>query len=319
MLLVEELKNITTQGSYEDFLVFVNKMHGREFEFLTDIAQILLSFSQKITLPCDAIDICGTGGDNFTIKTTNISTISAFVLASMGVKVAKHGGRAVSSSSGSLDFLSALGILEIDPLISLEKFGICFLDARKHHPSFKYLAPFRQKFGKKTIFNMLGPLLNPANISHQMVGISFKNAVENYANVIQNLGRKRLAVVQSKSEADELLSFEDNTIIFVQNGKMRRVEVTPRNFGMPLTVDNSIIGGNSQENAQNCLRFFENPIVNGIENTLFHTVCLNCAVAGKIFGVVDTIQNGIALARTTLATKKPLELLESMRLCKKSF
>ncbi len=312
MLLVEELKNLTTQGSYEDFLGFVEKMQGREFEFLPEISQILLSFSEKITLPFDAIDICGTGGDSHH-KTTNISTISAFVLASLGVKVAKHGGRAVSSSSGSLDFLSALGVVDCDPLASLQQFGVCFLDARKYHPSFKHIAPFRQKFGKKTIFNMLGPLINPANITHQMVGISFHNAIDGYANALNKLGRKKIAVVQSKSGADELLSFEENAVIFMENGRVNRQTINPQNFKMPSTVDSSIAGGTSQDNAENCMRFFENPVVNGLESTLFHTVCLNCAVACVVFGFVENIADGIELARSAIIARKPLEVLSGMR------
>ena len=312
-MLVEELTNLVTQGNYEDFLCFVVKVQGKEFEFVSEITQTLLSMSQKVIIPFEAIDICGTGGDSSHLKTTNISTISAFVLASMGVKVAKHGGRAVSSSSGSLDFLSALGIPEIDPITSLEKFGICFLDARKYHSSFKYIAPFRQKFGQKTIFNMIGPLLNPANISHQMVGISFPNAMEGYAKALKSLGRTKAAVVQSKSGFDELLSFETNAVVFLENGEIRSEIIEPKHFKMPTTIDDSIIGKSSQENADACLRFFENPIQNGIETTLFHTICLNCALAGSIFGVARSIQEGIDLARSVVIERKPLELLSFMK------
>ena len=312
-MLVEELKHLSTQGSYEDFLQFISKVQGKEFQFLPEIVETLLSMSQKISIPFETIDICGTGGDSSNLKTTNISTISAFVLASMGAKVAKHGGRAVSSSSGSLDFLSALGILEIDPIISLEKFGICFLDARKYHDSFKYIAPFRQKFGQKTIFNMIGPLLNPINISHQMVGISFPNAMENYAKVLQRIGRSKAAVIHSKSGFDELLSFETNAVFFLENGEIRSEIIEPKNFKMPATIDDSIIGKSSQENADACLRFFENPIQNGIETTLFHTICLNCALAGSIFGVVRSIKEGSDLARSVLIERKPLEVLYLMK------
>jgi len=311
-MLSEELIHLTTQGNYEDFLEFISKVQGKESEFIQEIVQTLLSMSRKISLPFDAMDICGTGGDSSNLKTTNISTISAFVLTSMGVKVAKHGGRAVSSSSGSLDFLSALGILEIDPHISLEKFGICFIDARKYHNSFKYIAPFRQKFGQKTIFNMIGPLLNPANISHQMVGISFPSAMESYVNVLKNLGRKKAAVVQSKSGFDELLSFEANSVVFLENGELRSEMLEPTDFKMPISIDDSIIGKSSQENASACLKFFEMPIQNGVESTLFHTVCLNCALASNIFGVVNGIQDGIDLARSVLIAKKPLEILQGM-------
>ncbi len=312
-MIAKELKYLATQGNYEDFLAFILKVQGKEFQFLPEIVQTLLSMSQKISLPFQAIDICGTGGDSSNLKTTNISTISSFVLASMGVKVVKHGGRAVSSSSGSLDFLSALGILEIDPHISLEKFGVCFLDARKYHGSFKYIAPFRQKFGQKTIFNMIGPLLNPANISHQMVGISFPNAMENYANILQSIGRENAAIVQSKSGFDELLSFEENGVVFLENGEIRSEVIQPQDFKMPMSIDDSIIGKSAPENADACLRFFENPVQNGIENTLFHTICLNCGLAASLFSVAMGVQEGIDLARSVLIAKKPLEVLHGMR------
>ncbi len=303
-----QLKHLVTQGSYDDFLEFHSMTYGKEFEFLADIVQALLSMTTSITLPFEAIDICGTGGDSSNLKTTNISTISAFVLASMGVKVAKHGGRAVSSNSGSLDFLSALKIPAIDPIVSITKFGVCFLDARKYHNSFKHISPFRQKFGQKTIFNMLGPLINPANVSHQMVGISFQNAMESYANVLQGLGRSNVAVVQSKSGFDELLSFESNNVVFLENGEMRREVIDPSQFKMPSSIDDSIIGGTPQENAENALRFFEN----SIENALFHTICLNCALSAKIFGTVKTIGDGIELSRSAIFAKTPLDILHGM-------
>lgn len=311
-MIANRLKYVVTEGSYEDFLGFVSDVaivDSVSCEILHEISAILLSMTHKITFPFPTIDICGTGGDSSNLKTTNISTASAFVLASMGVKVAKHGGRAVSSSSGSLDFLSALGIPEIEPNVSMEKFGICFLDARKYHPAFKHIVDFRKKYGKKTIFNMLGPLINPVNISHQMVGISFPNMVE-YAKTLQKLGRIG-AVVQSASMHDELVSFEENRIVFVNDlqSELKQEVIIPSDFGIPMMLDDSILGGTPQENAENILKFFENPH----ESTFFYTICLNCGVSAKIFGLVESIKDGIDFARAVILSGKVPNLIHDMR------
>jgi anthranilate phosphoribosyltransferase len=300
-------KLISGNGQYQDFLNFIEETNGHEEIFLYEIAKELLNLCNTISPQFNTIDICGTGGDSK--NTTNISTISAFVLSSMNVCVAKHGGRSVSSSSGSVDFLSAMKIPEIDPIISLENFKLSFINATKYHISFANIASFRKTFGQKTIFNMVGPLINPVKITHQVVGIAFQNMSQIYANVLKNLGRKSFAVVKSISNCDELLSFEENHIIFYENDNFSNITLNPRNFKMPLTIDDSISGDIPQKNAENAIRFFEKPT----ENTLFHTICLNCAISAKIFGTVSTISDGIALSREAIFSKKPLEIIHNMQ------
>lgn len=311
--LLQIFEKLIDGGTYQDFLNFVSVTSGHEFEYLADIAQALLARCKTVTLPIDAIDICGTGGDAPNIKTTNISTISAFVLAAMGVPVAKHGGRAVSSSSGSIDFLEALGILEIDPVVSIQKYGLCFLRAQNHHEAFRGVASFRKEYGKKTIFNLLGPLINPANISHQMVGVSFANEnMEKYAEVLHKLGRKNIAVVQAEGSFDELLSFKKNTIVFMKNGEAFREELDGSQFGfLPFNFKDSsdaIIGKTPQENAENALKFFENPK----KSVLCDTIALNCAVAATVFGRASNVADGVELAREAIFSKKSFELLQNM-------
>lgn len=291
-------------ATYHDFLAFITITEGKEFEILPLVANYLLTLCQRVEIPFDAIDICGTGGD-LSIKTTNISTISAFVLACMGIPVAKHGGRAVSSNSGSTDFLEALQIAEIPPTQSLQAYNLCFLKAQNYHTAFKHIAPFRKKYGKKTIFNMLGPLINPVTISHQMVGVSFAE-IQPYAKALQELGRKNFGVVRSKSGGDELLSFEENTAIVANT----QLEISPKKLGLSGVVDASITGTTPQENAKNALHFFENPT----QNALCETVALNCGMASFIFGKTNNITDGISHSMNVIFSRKPADLLHSMKI-----
>jgi anthranilate phosphoribosyltransferase len=236
------------------------------------------------------------------------------VLASMGIPVAKHGGRAVSSSSGSVDFLQALGIPEIDPIKSITQHNLCFLSAQNYHPSFKHIAPFRKQYSKRTIFNLLGPLINPATISHQMVGVSFTNEnMEAYAKVLYQLGRKSVAVVQSGGVFDELLSFKSNVIVRIIDGTPYREELNLNPFCFEdldfHDTNNPIFGKTPQENAENAIRFFENPQ----SGVLQDTIALNCAVATMVFGQITNLAHGIELAKSVIASRKPLNLLHAMQ------
>ncbi len=307
--ITERLTHLVTLGTSQDFLDFLELIANKEFNSLTEIAQALLSMCNRVNLPFEAMDICGTGGD--TSNLINISTISAFVLASMGVPVAKHGGKAVSSSSGSIDFLNALKMPEMNPITSIQKYNLCFLKAQNYHSSFKYIAPFRKEYGKKTIFNMLGPLINPSTISHQMVGVTcHKTQIQKYAATLQQLGRKSFAVVQSRNGKDELLSFEENIVCFGNQQGIQNYILNPKNYNLSFTIDDSIAGGSAQENAENALRFFEKPT----QNTLCETIMLNCGVAIFVFEMVKNISEGIDLAKEIIFSKKPLELIHSMQI-----
>lgn len=309
-VILHKLRHLVTKGTYDDFLEFIALTEGDLFRCLLEISHELISMTKRITLPFDAMDICGTGGDASSLKTTNISTISAFVLASMGVPVAKHGGRAVSSNSGSVDFLDALNIPEINPADSIKKYNICFLKAQNYHHSFKNIAPFRKIYGKKTIFNLLGPLINPANITHQMVGVSLPmEDMKKYASVLQGLGRKNFAVVQSASGNDELLSCDESVLYFGNQDKVTAITIKPQEYNFLPEVDNSILGKTPQENVNNILRFFENPV----RNVLCETIMLNCGVASWIFGKFATIESGVRYAEEIIFSKQPLMLIHHMQ------
>lgn len=278
-----DIKFLVSKGGYHDFERFVLQYHNPSADELCLIAQALLDLSLPVDLPNNTIDVCGTGGD-MKIKTTNISTISTFVLAKKGVRVVKHCGRAVSSLSGSSDFLSFFDIGNIAPSESLRQNGYCFIQAADYHPAYRYIAPFRRQYGKPTVFNMLGPMINPAKPKYRMIGTSFHNLLE-YAKACDKMGYVG-AIVQSQSGCDELLSFEKNTVVEFGSGKIHEYTLYPKDYNIPMECDDSIVGRTPKENFENAVSFLQNPQ----KNTLFYTVALNCALASKIYGTVGSLQ-----------------------------
>jgi anthranilate phosphoribosyltransferase len=274
--LEKDLRHLVTSGNYDDFQCFILEYNNPSAEEIAKMAEILLSLAQKVELSRHTIDICGTGGDT-QIKTTNISSITALKLAQDGIKVVKHAGRAVSSSSGSVDFISFLPTHNLPPDECLQQYNYCFLQAANHHEAYKYIAPFRKQHGKPTVFNMLGPIINPAKPRYRLVGTSFSN-IEEYAKAFDIMGFCG-AVVQSKSGCDELLSFEENTVIEFGDGKINRCVFNPNEYGIPPVFDDSILGKTPQENFENAMKFLANPE----KNTLFYTVAINYAMARKIY------------------------------------
>lgn len=272
----KNLRNLITKGSYDDFQEFVLQYSNPNANEIAKMAEILLEFATKIDLPKNAIDVCGTGGDS-KIKTTNISSITALKLAKDGVKVVKHAGRAISSSSGSVDFASLLPTANFPPQECLEKHNYCFLQAGNYHQTYQKIAPFRRQHGKPTVFNMLGPIINPAKPQFRLVGTSFAK-IEEYAKAFDIMGFCG-AVVQSKSGSDELLSFEENTICEFGDGKIKSYIFDPKKHNIPPIFDDSISGKTPQENFDNYLKYLHNPE----KNTLFYTIAINYAMARKIY------------------------------------
>lgn len=283
-----DLRFLILEGTYQDFERFVSQYENPGPEELHSIANILLELALPVDLPKNTIDICGTGGD-MKIKTTNISTISALVLAKKGVKVVKHCGRAVSSLSGSSDFLSFLDFKNLDPAESLKNNNYCFLQAADYHSVYARIMPFRKQYGKPTVFNMLGPMINPAKPKYRMVGTSFSNLPE-YAEAFDKMGCIG-AVVQSKSGCDELLSFEENIVVEFGGGKIHEYIINPKDYNIPMECDDSILGSMPQSNFENAISFLQNPK----KNALFYTIALNCALASKIYGASGSLQEYLQL------------------------
>ncbi len=260
----------------------------------------------------DTLEIVGTGGDN--AGTFNISTASAIIAAAAGAKVTKHGNRAASSNCGAADCLQAAGV-KLDPTPErsaeiLRKIGICFLFAQTYHPSMKYVGGIRRELGIRTVFNILGPLTNPAHPTYQLLGVYDESLCEPLAKVLMNLGIKRGMVVFGQDKMDEISLSAPTTVCEFANGMYKTYIITPEQFGFERCKKSDLAGGTPDENAA-ALR----ELLNGrLSGPIRDAVLLNCGAALYIAGLTDSVESGILLARDTLdsgkAAKKLAEFVE---------
>lgn len=239
-----------TPAQMAAFLIAL-RIKGETVDELTAGAIALRAKAQKFKAPADCIDTCGTGGDSR--STYNISTATAFVLAACGLPVAKHGNRSVSSLSGSADVLSVLGV-KIDPEISvvercLDQVGIAFLMAPRFHTAMRHVAPIRQELGIRTIFNLLGPLSNPAAPAYQLLGVYSKDWVEKMAHVLKELGTKSAWVVHGSDGLDELTLTGPSFVAELKDGAVRTFEVSPEDAGLTRANGEDLKGKNPEYNA----------------------------------------------------------------------
>ncbi len=228
------------------------KMRGETAAEIAAAAEAMRQASTRFEGPAGAIDTCGTGGDG--AKTWNISTAVAFVLAGCGVPVAKHGNKAVSSASGSSDILSEMGInLMADfPVVqeALSEIGIAFLFAQRHHPAVRHVAPVRADMGVRTLFNVLGPLTNPAGAEYQLLGVYEKDLCTPIVRTLQTLGTKAAWVVHGSDGLDELTLTGPSYVAELFDGKLKGFTVTPEDFGLKPCAPEALIGGDVVHNAQ---------------------------------------------------------------------
>ncbi len=255
-------------------------------------------------------DIVGTGGDG--AKSFNVSTTSAFVAAAGGIKVAKHGNRAASSNCGTADCLEALGVqISLEPqkcIQLLNEVGICFLFAQKYHSSMKYVGEIRRELGFRTVFNILGPLANPAHPAMQLLGVYDESLVLPIAQVLINLGVKRGMVVYGQDKLDEISLSAPTTICEFDNGNLTQYEITPEQFGLSRCVKSDLQGGTPQENAE-----IVRNILSGKENSAKREVVLLNAGASLYIGKkADSLANGVALAASLIDTGKAIKKLEEL-------
>lgn len=255
----------------------------------------------------EPMDTCGTGGDRK--GTFNISTASAFVVAAAGQPVAKHGNRAVSSRSGSADILEALGVrLLTDPRAMetcLDELGLAFLYAPALHPAMKEAAPIRRALGLRTIFNILGPLTNPAGAPFQLVGVYEARLVPLVAEALRQLGVKRALVVHGEDGLDEVSLSAPTLVAEVEEGRVKTYRVRPEDMGLPRRSPEAIRGGDANENAV-ILR----KVLSGEESPYRDVVLLNSGAALYAAGRTLTWKEGVELARETILSGKALALLE---------
>ncbi len=269
------------------------RVRGETVEEITGAAAAMRAKMLTIEAPEGAIDICGTGGDG--TGTYNISTASQFVVAACGVAVAKHGNRALSSKSGAADVLTALGVnLDADMALvqrALLDAGTCFLMAPRHHSAMRHVGPTRVELGTRTIFNLLGPLSNPARVRHQVIGVFAPEWVEPLAQVLKGLGHGRAWVVHGADGMDELSTTGPSLVAELKDGAVTRFEVTPEDAGLPRAALADLKGGDAAANAEALTA-----LLAGAKGPYRDVVILGSAAALIVAGKAQDLKGGAALA-----------------------
>ncbi|MBK3493687.1 anthranilate phosphoribosyltransferase [Viridibacillus sp. YIM B01967] len=299
----------TPLNEIESFLIALAKK-GETAHEVAALATVMKSFALEVPVKAARyMDNCGTGGDG--VNSFNISTTTAFVMAGAGVKIAKHGNRKISSSSGSSDVLEALGIhtdLTIDETVELlNEHGIAFLYAPNIHPKLKRIGQVRRQIGKPTIFNLVGPLTNPITLDTQFTGINRPEFTMEYAAVMKMLGRERGIVVSGAGGMDEASLAGQNEFVLVDQQDLIPFSLTPEDIGLKSAPLEAIRGGNADENA-----VIIRALLNGKRGAYFDTVVFNAAIGLFAYGKVDRIKDGVKLAIDTILSGKALGKLEAV-------
>lgn len=276
---------------------------------ITGCAAAMRDHALKFENDLDLLEIVGTGGDN--AHSFNISTTSAFVIAASGILVSKHGNRAASSSSGTADCLEALGAnINLEPEKCrelLEKSGFCFFFAQKYHTSMKYVGPIRKELGIRTVFNILGPLTNPANPKYHLLGVYNRSLAEPVAEVLMKLGSKRGMVVYGTDRLDEISLSAPTAVCEYKDGWMKNYEITPEQFGFERCTKDDLLGGTPAENAAITRGILSGEITGHKRNA----VLLNAGAAIYIGGKADSMKAGIELAAELIDSGKALAALDA--------
>lgn len=281
---------------------------GETIDEITASAAGMRAHCIKLLHNMDVLEIVGTGGDGS--NSFNISTTSSLVIAAAGVPVAKHGNRAASSKSGAADVLEALGVnISIPPEKSaqlLKGISICFLFAQNYHVAMKYVAPIRKELGIRTVFNILGPLSNPAGANMELMGVYDESLVEPLAQVMAKLGVSRGMVVYGKDSLDEISMCAPTAVCEIKDGWFQSYELTPEQFGYERCDKSQLTGGSPQENAE-----ITKAILEGREKgAKRQAVCLNAGAALYITGKAETIEQGVRMAESLIDDGSALRKLE---------
>lgn len=281
---------------------------GETIDEITASAAGMRAHCIKLLHNMDVLEIVGTGGDGS--NSFNISTTSSLVIAAAGVPVAKHGNRAASSKSGAADVLEALGVnISIPPEKSaqlLKDISICFLFAQNYHVAMKYVAPIRKELGIRTVFNILGPLSNPAGANMELMGVYDESLVEPLAQVMAKLGVSRGMVVYGKDSLDEISMCAPTAVCEIKDGWFQSYELTPEQFGYERCDKSQLTGGSPQENAE-----ITKAILEGREKgAKRQAVCLNAGAALYITGKAETIEQGVRMAESLIDDGTALRKLE---------
>ncbi|ABD88018.1 anthranilate phosphoribosyltransferase [Rhodopseudomonas palustris] len=272
-------------------LLMALRVRGETVEEITGAVAAMRSKMLRVTAPADAVDVVGTGGDGS--GSVNVSTCASFIVAGAGVPVAKHGNRALSSKSGAADVLAALGVkIDITPAEvgrCIKEAGIGFMFAPTHHPAMKNVGPTRVELATRTIFNLLGPLSNPAGVTRQMVGVFSRQWVQPLAQVLKNLGSESAWVVHGSDGLDEITISGPTFVAALADGKITTFEITPEDAGLPRAGADVLKGGDAEANAVAL-----QGVLDGKPSAYRDVALLNAAAALIVGGRANTLKDGVA-------------------------
>tara|TARA_R110002049_G_scaffold252264_2_gene427365 strand:+ start:99201 stop:100223 length:1023 start_codon:yes stop_codon:yes gene_type:complete len=311
---MESVMNIIMQGEATSAqiagFIIALRMKGECVDELTAAARVMRRLSSKVDINAHPlVDTCGTGGDGQ--KTFNISTASSIVAASAGVKIAKHGNRSVSSQSGSADVLEALGVkLELTPdqiAKCVETIGIGFMFAPMHHSCMKHAIGPRKELGVRTLFNLLGPLTNPANAQRQVLGVFDDQWLQPLAQVLQSLGAEHALVVHAEDGLDEISIAGITNICELRDGEINSYQIKPEDFGLTRATLDDIKVNNVTDSAN-----MITAVLNGEEGAAANIVCLNAGAAIYVAGKANSLNAGVQLATQQLASKAAQKTLTQL-------
>ena len=324
---LEKLKNKQDLSFNESKAAFEILMEGKAsedeiFDFLTLLSSkgevsdeiaggvyVLRDKSKRVNVQ-DCVDTCGTGGDG--MNTLNISTASALLLASMGIKVAKHGNKAVSSKCGSGDVLEALNIkINLEPKDieeQINKYNFGFMFAPNYHSAMRFVGPTRKKIGKRTIFNMIGPLSSPALVEKQVVGVFDKKLLKIFANALNNLNIKFAWIVNSEDGLDEISPYAKTNVVQLKDNKISEITIDPNELNINADKFDNLLGDDAKFNAAKMIDIFK-----GEDNDFSKAVCLNAAAGLIVAEKYSTFNNAYEDARKHILTGKAFEHLKKIQ------
>jgi len=290
-------------------LLMALRVRGETVDEITGAVTAMREKMLRVAAPPDAIDVVGTGGD--ASGSFNISTCAALIVAGAGVPVAKHGNRALSSRSGAADVLAALGVnIELTPqgvTRCIKEAGIGFMFAPAHHPAMKNVGPTRVELGTRTIFNLLGPLSNPAGVTRQMVGVFSRQWIEPLALVLKNLGSESVWVVHGSDGLDEITTAGPTYVAALENGAVRTFEITPEELGLKRVKPEALRGGSAKENAQALLQVLKG------KSGAFHDISiLNAAAALMVAARAKDLKGALALAQASIDSGEAANRLQRL-------
>ena len=306
----------TNQMSQEEAKSFLVQLYerGESADEIAAATQVMRSHSLKLEVPQELkvklVDTVGTGGDK--IGSVNISSTVSLLLASMQVPVAKHGNRSITSKSGSADMLEALGVnLNLEPqkqLVMLQETGFTFLFAQNFHPAMKYIMPIRKSLDHRTIFNILGPLCNPADVSRLAVGVFDKDYIIPIAKALNMLDTTKAVVVSAADGMDEISISAVTYATMIENGEIKEFEIDPTFYGLKLYDQKEILGGDAHINA----RITKDVLSGVISGAKRDITLINAALSFVVAGVARDIQDGIEMAREAIDSKKAINHLQKI-------